>query len=144
MDGHYTLTNESETKNLACAIADTLHGGQVIGLIGELGTGKTTFTQHLAEALGVEEHVTSPTFTIMQIYEVDAKPITRLVHIDAYRLAGTSDLHALGAEEHFSNPNTVTVIEWADRVRELVPPHSLLLHFTHDQTTRTVTVQTLA
>lgn len=105
-----TITTHSseETKRVAADLAKTLHGGEVIALEGELGTGKTTFAQGLCEALGVTDTVTSPTFAIMNVYQGRL----RVVHLDLYRLKSTREIAMLGLEEFLGAPDTVTLIEW--------------------------------
>lgn len=118
------ITNsEKETIELAKEYTSSLKGGEVIGLIGELGAGKTIFTKGLAKGLGIKQVVNSPTFVLMKIYEVRSKKleVRSLVHIDAYRVKTPADLTAIGAEEYFNRPDTVTVIEWADRIKKILP-----------------------
>ena len=118
-----TTHSEKETFDFAGSYAKKLLGGEVIGLVGELGAGKTVFTKGLAAGLGVKENVNSPTFVLMKIYEIrDPRSIIRnLIHIDAYRLAKPEELSAIGAPEYFGRPDTVTVIEWADKVKNFLP-----------------------
>ncbi|MEL6104724.1 MAG: tRNA (adenosine(37)-N6)-threonylcarbamoyltransferase complex ATPase subunit type 1 TsaE [Planctomycetota bacterium] len=99
----------------------------VIGLVGTLGAGKTTFTQCLAEAAGVDrEDVTSPTFTLMSSYEAKvASGEIRLHHLDAYRLADEDEFLELGVEELFDAENTWVLIEWADRVASVMPRQTI-------------------
>jgi tRNA threonylcarbamoyladenosine biosynthesis protein TsaE len=102
-------------------LAETLKGGEIIGLIGELGAGKTAFTQLLAKELGVQAEVKSPTFVIMQVYDTFAgsavrRGITTLCHVDAYRLEDGSELYGVGFDDYAGKPGTITVVEWADRV----------------------------
>ncbi len=97
-----------DTYALACRIADTLEGGETILLEGDLGAGKTTFTKGLAKALGIEDEVTSPTFTILNVYE-DGK--FKLNHLDMYRVESADELAELGIEDCFDN-ESITVIEW--------------------------------
>ena len=101
-------TDTKETNSLAKRVADTLTGGEVIILSGDLGAGKTTFTKGLAKALGVESEVTSPTFTIMNVYEEGR---LKLNHLDMYRIEHEDDLYELGVEDAIGG-DTVTVIEW--------------------------------
>ncbi len=119
----YTIKSLSDTNNLAQKIAEKLKGGEVIALIGNLGAGKTTFVQCLAKNLGVKQTVNSPTFNIIKIYSTsnDNKKISQLVHIDAYRLNSAEELKALGVEEYLDNYETVTVIEWAGKVKNVLP-----------------------
>jgi len=112
---HITKT-EKETYSLGKEFGESLKGGEIIGLIGDLGAGKTSFTKGIANALGVKNIITSPTFVIMKVYEGRKK----LVHIDAYRLTGYNDLRAIGLEDHLNN-NTIIVIEWADKLKEELP-----------------------
>lgn len=104
----HTVKNVEETYELAKRIADTLQGGEVILLNGDLGAGKTTFTKGLAKALGIEDEVTSPTFTILNVYE-DGR--LKLNHLDMYRVDSADELAELGIEDCFDD-ESVTVIEW--------------------------------
>ena len=104
----HTVKNVEETYALAKRIADTFQGGEVILLNGDLGAGKTTFTKGLAKALGIEDEVTSPTFTILNVYE-DGR--LKLNHLDMYRVDSADELAELGIEDCFDD-ESVTVIEW--------------------------------
>lgn len=106
--GVHKVKSVDETYALAKKVADTLDGGEVLLLDGDLGAGKTTFTKGLAKALGVKEEVTSPTFTILNVYE-DGR--LKLNHLDMYRVESVDELAELGIEECF-NEDAVTVIEW--------------------------------
>jgi tRNA threonylcarbamoyladenosine biosynthesis protein TsaE len=120
--GHIT-NSEKETFNFAKKFAKRLKGGEIIGLTGDLGAGKTVFAKGLAAGLGVKKNITSPTFVLMKIYEIK-KPCSKikiLCHIDAYRLKTPQDLIAIGAEEYFNRPDAVTVIEWADKIKKILP-----------------------
>lgn len=106
--GVHKVKSVDETYALAKKVADTLDGGEVLLLDGDLGAGKTTFTKGLAKALGVKEEVTSPTFTILNVYE-DGR--LKLNHLDMYRVECSDELAELGIEECFDE-DAVTVIEW--------------------------------
>lgn len=97
--------------------------GSVIGLVGDLGAGKTTFVQHVAKALGVKLAVKSPTFILMQTFATDAaakkRGIAQLCHVDAYRLKDHKELAAIGFDEFAADAGSVSLVEWADRVPEL-------------------------
>jgi len=95
----------------------------VVGLCGHLGSGKTAFVQAVADALGVKEQVTSPTFVIMKIYNIngDKWPWKRLVHIDAYRLERAEELGALNFESVVADPHNLILIEWAENVKSGLP-----------------------
>lgn len=108
IEGEHISRSLKDTEALAKRIADTLIGGEVIVLSGDLGAGKTTFTKGLAKALGVESEVTSPTFTIMNVYEEGR---LKLNHLDMYRIEHEDDLYELGVEDAIGE-DTVTVIEW--------------------------------
>lgn len=118
-------------RQLAVQMAQRMPAQLVVGLVGTLGAGKTTFTQALAAASGIEpDDVTSPTFTLLCSYEgrIAAGPI-RLHHLDAYRLADEDEFLELGVDELFDSPNTWVLIEWADRVESVLPPDTLWLTF---------------
>lgn len=117
-------------KQIARAMARTLPPSLVVGLVGTLGAGKTTLTQAIAAACGVDpEDVTSPTFTLLCSYQADiaSGPIT-LHHLDAYRVGDEDEFLELGVEELFDTPNAWVVIEWADRFESLLPPDALWIH----------------
>lgn len=103
----YLVNNVEETQSIAAKIAATLKGGEVILLNGDLGAGKTTFTKGLAKALGIEETVTSPTFTFMKEYTGRLS----LYHFDMYRVEDEDELYELGLNDYL-NMNGVCVIEW--------------------------------
>lgn len=106
--GTHKVKSVEQTYALAEKFAKTLDGGEVVLLEGDLGAGKTTFTKGLAKALGVKEEVTSPTFTILNVYE-DGR--VKLNHLDMYRVESANELAELGIEECFDE-DAVTVIEW--------------------------------
>ena len=108
LSGEFESGSEEETAELAGRVADTLKGGETIVLDGDLGAGKTTFTKGLAAALGVKEEVTSPTFTIMNVYEGGRLP---LCHLDMYRLENADEAEELGLFDTVPD-NAVKVIEW--------------------------------
>ncbi|MDO8592844.1 MAG: tRNA (adenosine(37)-N6)-threonylcarbamoyltransferase complex ATPase subunit type 1 TsaE [bacterium] len=117
----FISASEQQTFALVKKFAKTLKGGEVIGLIGNLGAGKTIFTKGLAAGLGIKKRVNSPTFVLMKVYQVKSPSIKHLVHIDAYRLKSAQDIIAIGATEYFNRPDTVTVIEWADKIKKVLP-----------------------
>ena len=95
----------------------------VVGLYGNLGAGKTTLTQSIATALGVVDTVTSPTFVIEKIYELTNRKFTHLIHIDAYRLEKSKELLHLGWKDIISDPHNLILIEWPERVADIMPEH---------------------
>lgn len=110
-------------RAFARKFAASLKGGEVVGLVGDLGAGKTTFVQLLARELGVKQAVKSPTFILMQAFPASAasvkRGVARVCHVDAYRLKDWRELATIGFEEYAGDPRTVTLVEWADRVPEL-------------------------
>ncbi len=108
----YKTYSVRETHSIAAQLASTLQGGETIALVGELGAGKTTFSQGFCAALGVTATVTSPTFAIMNVYEGRF----RVVHLDLYRLKSAREIAALGLEEYLGQPDTVALIEWPEAV----------------------------
>ncbi|MDP2587055.1 MAG: tRNA (adenosine(37)-N6)-threonylcarbamoyltransferase complex ATPase subunit type 1 TsaE [Candidatus Komeilibacteria bacterium] len=120
--------NLTETGQIATEVAVNLKGGEVIGLVGELGAGKTTFVQALADSLGIKEKVASPTFVLMKVYSVIGhQSISKLVHVDAYRLRDAEELKNIGLLDYLGQPDTVTVIEWANQVKDILPPDSRMI-----------------
>lgn len=128
--------SEAETKGVAADLAALLRPGDVVLLVGELGSGKTRFIQGLAEGLGVRERVLSPTFTLLRHY----RGRLPLDHMDAYRLEGPHDLFELGIEEYLGGDG-VLVVEWGDRVREFFTGDRLEveMRFTEDDERRVIT-----
>ena len=111
------------THAVAARVADLVEAGDVIVLVGDLGAGKTAFVAGLVAALGSPDPVTSPTFTIAQRYEGGR---LRVHHLDAYRLSGVEEAGDLALDELVED-EAVTVIEWGDRLRGLLPPDRLEL-----------------
>lgn len=111
------IRDETETKKFATDVAQTLKKGDVIALVGDLGTGKTTLSKYIAEALGITETITSPTFTIVQEYDSGRLP---LYHFDVYRVDDIEEMYRIGYEEYFYGEG-VCIVEWADIVEEIIP-----------------------
>jgi len=123
-----------ETWDLATELANTLPAGTIIALHGDLGAGKTCFMQGFALALGVEEPVTSPTYTLIGEYQGRLP----LHHIDLYRISGPQEALGLGLEEYFE-AGGITAIEWAERAEGLLPPDLLHISIEVDPETQTRT-----
>lgn len=111
--------NINDTKNIAQDILSEIKSGQLLALVGNLGAGKTVFVKALAEVLGVEDNVTSPTFVLMKVYNTKHEKIKKLVHVDCYRLEGKEDLADIGLSEYIEDENNLVVIEWADKIKNL-------------------------
>ncbi|CCO08081.1 tRNA (adenosine(37)-N6)-threonylcarbamoyltransferase complex ATPase subunit type 1 TsaE [Desulforamulus hydrothermalis] len=118
----------AETRQLGQKMAGLLQAGDIICLNGDLGAGKTAFSQGVAEGLGVKGPVTSPTFTLINEYEGRLP----LYHFDVYRLGGPADLEDLGYEEYFYGQG-VCLIEWARRVADLLPGQRLDICLTREE-----------
>jgi len=102
----------------------------VVGLYGELGSGKTTFVQGAASALGIKENVLSPTFVIERIYKLkNNKNFDHLIHIDLYRIDNKKEILNLGWAEILSNPKNLVFVEWAEKVKKILPKHTLEVYF---------------
>ncbi len=114
----YKINGLKETEKLAQDFASTLKKGDVVLLSGDLGAGKTTFTQFVFKALGVKEIVNSPTFAVLKTY--NGNGIT-LNHFDTYRIT-TEEAIECGFDEILSDKNCITFIEWADMIAPLIPP----------------------
>lgn len=108
-----------ETYDLGKKIGEQLSPGSVLTLVGDLGVGKTVFSQGLAEGLGISEPVNSPTFTIIQIYDGGRLPF---YHFDVYRIGDVSEMDEIGYEDYFWGDG-VCLIEWANLIEEILPEH---------------------
>ena len=106
----------------------------VVGLYGDLGSGKTTFTQAIAKIFGIKEDITSPTYVIMKSYKINQNstlniPHSNLIHIDAYRLNSSKELLVLGFDKIVSDPRNIIFIEWPEIVRDILPENHLKINF---------------
>lgn len=114
------IKNEEETRRFGLSLAEELAAGDVVALIGDLGTGKTALTRYIAEGLGIKARVNSPTFTIVKEYRQGRIP---LFHFDVYRISDPEELFNIGAEEYFYGDG-VCVVEWADLIEEILPENT--------------------
>ena len=124
-----TLKNEEETRQFGLDLAEKLKAGDVIALIGNLGTGKTALTRYVAEGLGIHERISSPTFTIVKEYDSGRLP---LYHFDVYRIADPEEMFNIGADGYFFGQG-VCVIEWADMIEELLPENTKYIYLEYGQ-----------
>lgn len=115
----YESNSPEETRNISRKIAEEALPGDVYTLIGDLGVGKTVFTQGFAEGLGVKEPVNSPTFTIVQVYD-DGDSRLPFYHFDVYRIGDVDEMDEIGYEDYFYGDG-VSMIEWADLIKEIIP-----------------------
>lgn len=121
-----TTESEKQTLNLGKKFVLELKGGEVIGLIGELGAGKTVFIKGLAQGLNIKNIITSPTFVLMKVYKVKGL-IKNLCHVDAYRLKSAQDLVDIGIKDYLKQKTAITVIEWANQVKNILPKDKILV-----------------
>lgn len=157
------VTSTEETKKLASELAEQLVPGSVVALYGDLGSGKTTFTRFLVEALGIEARVQSPTFVIRRTYSkgegagersetattssakdasIGSQRIKHMIHLDLYRLTSTDELHDLDLSDVFETENAVTVIEWPELAQDFLPTNTIHVRFEYlDEESRKVTVK---
>ena len=112
-------TTPRETFDLGVRIGTECEAGQVYTLIGDLGVGKTVFTQGVAKGLGITEPVNSPTFTIVQVYEEGRIPF---YHFDVYRIGDVEEMDEIGYEDYFYGEG-LCLIEWANLIEEILPEH---------------------
>lgn len=130
-----------ETFSAGRQLGEKAFPGQVITLTGDLGVGKTVFTQGLAKGLGIEELVNSPTFTIVQVYDEGRLP---LYHFDVYRISCEEEMEDTGYEEYFYGEG-VCLVEWAELVKELIPADAVWItiekDYTKDDDYRRITIR---
>ena len=140
----FIVRSMEELERAARAVLDDLRasdaGATIVTLSGELGAGKTAFVQAVARLLGITETVTSPTFVIEKEYETpDDVPFKRLTHIDAYRLSGERELATIGWKDVASRPRSLVMLEWPERIPEVLASAYARMTFTGHESPRTIT-----
>lgn len=125
---HFTSNNESETKSFAKKLASKLQVGDIIVLSGELGSGKTKFTEGILSYFNLENQISSPTFTIVNEYITSTIPI---YHFDVYRLADCEEFSAIGGEEYFEKG--ICIIEWGEIIKNALPKEYIKIEFSRDE-----------
>lgn len=127
-----------QTKHIAQDLAKTLletqatKDARVLALAGELGSGKTTFTQGFAKGLGVKEKILSPTFILLKAFKIQHPSFRAFYHIDCYRLdSPVRELLHLGFKKIIADPRNIVLIEWADRIKPILPPNTPWVYFSH-------------
>lgn len=137
MKRQFLTINSRQTKEVAKFLITTIlkrknKKAVVLGLVGDLGSGKTTFTQGIARALGIKEKILSPTFTILKRYK-------NFYHLDCYRLESQKELLTLGFNEIISNSQNIVIIEWADRIKKIMPKDTIWINIKFiDKKTRNI------
>ena len=145
----YQSSSSAATKRFAKELAkkivrnETAKKAVIVALVGELGAGKTTFTQGFASGLGIKS-ATSPTFILMRSTKLKGRRFKNFIHIDAYR-AEAADFLKLGFKEITSDPNNIILVEWADRIKKLIPKSAIWLKLGHGkkQNERTIILPSL-
>ena len=122
------IKNEDETERFGRALADQLMPGDIVCLVGDLGTGKTALTKAVAAGLGIEEHIVSPTFNIVKEYRSGRLP---LYHFDVYRIGDVEEMDEIGYEEYFYGEG-VCLIEWSALIAEILPPEAVHIRIDRD------------
>lgn len=133
------LENLEEMEKFAQSIANEISsnrstadfgGAMILALYGDLGSGKTTFTKSFIASFGVEQTVTSPTFVIEKIYKIpNGKNFEYIIHIDAYRLNSGEELKDLGWDEILNNPKNIILIEWPEKIADILPENTRKIEF---------------
>ncbi len=136
------ITNSSrQTEDLGRKLSQNLKSGDIICLYGDLGSGKTTFVKGLAVGLGIKTRIISPTFVLLREHITKNKNIKTLYHIDLYRLEDEQSIKNLGIEELFENKNSIVVIEWAEKLGNLLPKNRWDIKFeSEDEKTRIISI----
>ncbi len=136
MKREYISSSSAQTKKFGERIAKQILKKRpktafVIGLEGELGGGKTTFLQGFAKGLGIKEKILSPTFVIIKRFKIEncKLKIENLYHIDCYRIQKAKELLDIGFKKIISGPQNIVVVEWADRVKKIMPKNTIWIRF---------------
>ena len=159
MKKQYFTLNPNQTQKKARALAKTLlktrqnKNAVVIGLVGDLGTGKTTFVQGFAKELGIKEKILSPTFVILKKFQITStklqinskskiQNLKHFYHIDCYRIQKPKEILDLRFKEIISEPKNIIIIEWANRIKKIMPRNTIWIKFDFINTkTRKIVIQ---
>lgn len=121
----FVSENLKQTAQIAESLIAEFGTRRILALSGNLGAGKTTFVKCLAKSLGIKDELTSPTFVLLKVYDLDFKAFSKFVHVDCYRLEQAEDLQDLGLEDYIADPEALVLIEWAEKISNL-PPEQVL------------------
>ncbi len=124
---NFTSHNSEETMNFASNLASKLNVGDVVVLSGELGAGKTKFTEGFLKYFGLDNEISSPTFSIVNEYKKDD---LNIYHFDVYRLEDVDEFYAIGGEEYFSSG--ICIIEWGEIIEDALPQNCIRIYFEKD------------
>lgn len=128
MRTHITHSPE-ESESIGFDLAEKLNVPAVFALHGSLGSGKTVFTKGFARGLGIREVVQSPTFILMNVFPIAHGSLKHFVHIDCYRIENSGEIRDIGFEDFINNGTSVLVIEWADKINDLLPKETIHIYF---------------
>jgi tRNA threonylcarbamoyladenosine biosynthesis protein TsaE len=135
-----TTKNPKETQRVATLLASEVRGIEtthalVLALNGELGAGKSTFVQGFCRSLGIKDRITSPTFVLMKIYQLSGtkQKFKHLVHVDCYRIERPDELVHLGLNEILADRDAIVLIEWANRIKSILPDDAIMLELGHGE-----------
>lgn len=132
--------NEDDTKKFASNFAKNLHKGDIIVLSGELGSGKTKFTEGVLTYFGLENEISSPTFTIVNEYK---NSNTTIYHFDVYRLEDSDEFYAIGGEDYFNN--CICIIEWGELIDDILPkPYTKIVFQKLDDDIRKLSIEKIS
>jgi tRNA threonylcarbamoyladenosine biosynthesis protein TsaE len=133
MKAHSIFDMQNYARKVVQGLSPKEREATVVALSGELGAGKTTFVQGAAVTLGVTDTVASPTFIIERVYLLNDMLFARMIHIDAYRLESPDELSRLGWDEIVADPQNIIFVEWAERVKELIPKNAQWIYVDTDE-----------
>jgi tRNA threonylcarbamoyladenosine biosynthesis protein TsaE len=128
----FLTENYLETQDIGMALAEETKNRDkavVFGLKGDLGAGKTTFLQGFAKGMGIKEKVISPTFVIMNRFDIKKGKFKNFYHLDCYRIEDVKEMENLGFEEIISDPQNVVCIEWPEKIKKILPEEIILIKF---------------
>ena len=139
MNSNFVTYTEEETEKVGFKLAESVEPGAVFALHGNLGAGKTVFTRGFARGLGIVEPISSPTFTIIQEYPVPDG--SWFFHLDLYRINDSSAALAFGLDEYLEDDSVIMLIEWSERIPELLPKNTKHIYIIpKDETTREIVI----
>lgn len=135
------ILNFKEMDRLASKVAESLENGGVLGLIGNLGTGKTTFTKRICKYFGITENVKSPTFTYVIEYTSGRRPV---YHFDVYRIMNPGEIYEIGFEDYIGEESSIVIVEWADNIIDEMPENTVYVEIEHNgEDTRRISIYKL-
>ena len=135
------ILNFKEMDRLASKVAESLENGGVLGLIGNLGTGKTTFTKRICKYFGITENVKSPTFTYVIEYTSGRRPV---YHFDVYRIMNPGEIYEIGFEDYIGEESFIVIVEWADNIIDEMPENTVYVEIEHNgEDTRRISIYKL-